>query len=137
METMSEESDADAATSTPGGGHSTASIDGYYLDDASAPAADSDAPVASADTTTAAYALSAQQLPLLGRKSSSMDSWIPRIPADLASAAVREWLTQNADSSGIVRIQPTLSQRDTQKYIRIKAVKAPRIPGSRRRQISL
>jgi hypothetical protein len=32
METsMSEESDADAATSTPGGGHSTASIDGYYL----------------------------------------------------------------------------------------------------------
>jgi hypothetical protein len=25
---MSEESDADAATSTPGGGHSTASIDG-------------------------------------------------------------------------------------------------------------
>jgi hypothetical protein len=44
METsMSEESDADA-TSTPGGGHSTASIDAAttLCDDASAPAADSD-----------------------------------------------------------------------------------------------
>jgi hypothetical protein len=69
METsMSEESDADAATSTPGG-HSTASIDAYntLCDDASAPAADSDVPVASADTTTAAYALSATAAAALRR----------------------------------------------------------------------
>jgi hypothetical protein len=81
METsMREESDADAATSTLGGGHSTASIDGsnsYVMISTSLTAM---SPVASADTTTAAYALSAQQLlPLLGRKSSSMDSWIPAV----------------------------------------------------------
>jgi hypothetical protein len=52
-----------------------------------------------------------------------MDSWIPRILLPIWQSG-QEWLTQNADSSGIVRIQPTLSQRDTQKYIRIKAVKA-------------
>jgi hypothetical protein len=124
------ESDADA-TSTPGGGR-TASIDAAttLCDDASAPAADSDAPVASADTTTAAYALSATAAAL--RQKEFIDGFMdPAHLPDLASA-VREWLTQNAWLSGIVRIQPTLSQRDTQSTFASRRWKRS-IPGRSRR----
>jgi hypothetical protein len=69
----------------------------------------SDAPVASADTTTAAHALSATAAAL--RQKEFIEFMDPAHPAPIWQAQLREWLTQNADSSGIVRIQPTLSQR--------------------------
>jgi hypothetical protein len=79
METgYEEESDADAATSTPGGGHSTASAATTLCDDASAPAAADSDSVASADTTTAAYALSATAAAAL-RQKEFIDGFMDRI----------------------------------------------------------
>jgi hypothetical protein len=87
-------------------------------------------PVASADTTTAAYALSAAAAAL--RQKEFIDGFMdPATPADLASAAaVREWLSKTLDSSGIV----LHSAYVVSAYPKVshQAVKGPRIPGRSR-----